>query len=145
MTWPVHVLRTLFGLWNLFFGLVFFFDVSGSMFVIPQPMGHGELTPYLNQTLIDTHLFHIVKAIEIVVGLLLLCNRAVPLSLCVYFPITVVIFQVNMFLEDFGIVGPMIAVIYLVVHLFLFWAYRSYYMPMLAWRTPITPGTASPC
>ncbi len=141
IAWAVHILRTLFGLWNLFFGLVFFFDISGSMFVIPQPMGHGDLTPYLNQALIDTHLFHIVKAIEIVVGVLLLANRAVPLSLCVYFPITVVIFHVNMFLEDFA-AGPVIAIIYLVVHLFLLWAYRRYYLPMLAWRTPI--ATADP-
>lgn len=136
----VHILRTLFGLWNLFFGLVFFFDINGAVFVIPQPMGHGELTPYLNQTLIDTDLFHVVKAIEIVVGILLLVNRAVPLSLCVYFPITVVIFHVNMFLEEFAL-GPVIAVIYLVVHLFLFWAYRSYYRPMLVWRASVTPGT----
>ena len=132
-----RILCILFGLWNLFFGLVFFFDIYGSVFLIPQPMGHGELTPYLNQTLIDTHLFHVVKAIEIVVGILLVINRAVPLSLCVYFPITVVIFQVNMFLEDFAF-GPMIALIYLAVHLFLLWAYRSYYRPMLAWRTPLT-------
>jgi len=139
----VHILRIAFGAWNLFFGLVFFFDAAGSMFVIPQPMGHGELTPYLNQTLIDTHLFHVVKAIEIVVGVLLLANRAVPFMLCVYFPITVVIFVVNMFLEDFGMVGPIIALMYLFVHLFLFWAYRSYYLPMLTWRAAIMPG-ASP-
>ena len=136
VTVSVHVLRTLFGIWNLFFGLVFFFHVNGSMFVIPQPMGHGELTPYLNQALIDTHLFHIVKAIEIVVGVLLITNRGVPASLCVYFPITVVIFQVNMFLEEFA-AGPFIAIAYLVVHLYLLWAYRAYYKPMLAWKAEI--------
>lgn len=134
----VFVCRILFGVWNLFFGLVFFFDISGQVFVIPQPMGHGELTPYLNQTLIDTHLFHVVKAIEIVVAILLLTNRAVPFALCVYFPITVVIFIVNLFLEDFAF-GPVIAFAYLAVHLFLFWAYRDYYRPMLAWRAPVTP------
>lgn len=132
----VAVLRTLFGAWNLFFGIVFFFN-----WPIPQPMGHGDLTPYLNQTLIDTGLFPIVKAIEIVVGLLLITNRAVPFALCVYFPITVVIFVVNMFLEDFGLFGPIIAVIYAAVHLFLFWAYRRYYYPMLVWRT--TPWGAA--
>jgi putative oxidoreductase len=135
-----RVLCILFGAWNLFFGLVFFCDhVFHIKFLIEQPMGHGELTPYLNQTLIDTHLFHVVKAIEIVVGVLLLTNRAVPFSLCVYFPITVVIFVVNLFLEEFAF-GPMIAFIYLAVHLFLMWAYRSYYSPMLAWRASITPG-----
>ena len=127
--------RIVFGAWNLFFGLVFFFEF------IPQPMGHGELTPYLNQTLIDTHLFHVVKVIEIIVGILLLLNRAVPLMLCVYFPITVVIFIVNLFLEEFAL-GPMIAFIYLFVHLFLFWAYRGYYLPMLAWRASVTPGVS---
>lgn len=133
------VLRVLFGAWNLFFGLVFFFDISGQVFVIPQPMGHGELTPYLNQALIDTHLFHVVKAIEIVVGILLIINRAVPFALCVYFPITVVIFIVNLFLEEFAF-GPVIAFIYLAVHLFLFWVYRDYYRPMLAWRASVTPN-----
>lgn len=129
----VAVLRTLFGAWNLFFGIVFFFN-----WPIAQPMGHGELTPYLNQTLIDTGLFPVVKAIEIVVGLLLIFNRAVPFALCIYFPVTVVIFIVNMFLEDFGWFGPFIAVVYAAVHLFLFWVYRRYYMPMLAWRA--SPG-----
>lgn len=128
----VAFLRILFGTWNLFFGLVFFFN-----FPIPQPMGHGELTPYLNQTLIDTGLFHVVKVIEIIVGLLLLSNRAVPLALCVYFPVTVVVFIVNMFLEDFGWFGPFIAVVYAGVHMFLFWTYRRYYLPMLAWRAPV--------
>ena len=135
-----RVFCVLFGAWNLFFGLVFFCDhVFHVRFLIEQPMGHGELTPYLNQTLIDTHLFHVVKAIEIVVGVLLLMNRAVPFVLCVYFPITVVIFIVNLFLEEFAW-GPLIAWIYLVVHLFLIWAYRGYYLPMLAWRAPVTPG-----
>lgn len=137
----VAALRTLFGTWNLFFGIVFFFN-----WPIPQPMGHGVLTPLLNQTLIDTNLFPVVKAIEIAVGLLLICNRAVPLALCVYFPITVVIFIVNMFLEDFGWFGPFIAVVYAAVHLFLFWVYRRYYMPMLVWRatigSPDKPGAA---
>lgn len=121
-------LRIIFGAWNLFFGLVFFFEF------IPQPVGHGELTPYLNQTLIDTYLFHVVKVIEIIVGVLLLINRAVPFSLCVYFPVTVVIFIVNMFLEESGLWGPFIAMCYLAVHLFLFWMYRSYYRPMMVWR-----------
>lgn len=134
----VHVLRVLFGAWNLFFGLVFFFEF------IPQPMGHGPMTPYLNQTLIDTHLFHVVKVIEIIVGVLLIINRAVPFSLCVYFPITVVIFIVNLFLEEFAL-GPVIAFIYLFVHLYLFWAYRSYYLPMLAWQaTPNRPASPRP-
>lgn len=125
----VAVLRILFGVWNLFFGIVFFTD-----FPIEQPMGHGDVTPYLNQTLIDTGLFPVVKVIEIIVGLLLIFNRAVPFALCVYFPITVVIFIVNMFMEDFGWFGPFIAVVYAAVHLFLFWVYRRYYLPMLAWR-----------
>jgi hypothetical protein len=126
----VQILRTLFGAWSLFFGLVFFFHF------IPQPMGHGKLTPHLVQTLIDTHLFHVVKGIEIIAGVSLLINRAVPLMVCAYFPITVVIFIVNVFLEE-SASGPWIGAIYLCVHLFLLWAYRSYYFPMLSWRASI--------
>lgn len=124
------VCRIAFGAWNLFFGLVFFFDIFGKKFFIPQPMGHGEFTPRLNQVLIDTHLFHVVKAIEIVVGVLLITNQAVALALCVYFPITYVIFHVNLFLEDFK-AGPYIAWIYLIIHIFLLWVYRDSYATML--------------
>lgn len=135
----VTACRIVFGVWNLFFGLVFFFHIYGKVFFIPQPMGHGKLTPYLNQALIDTHLFHIVKAIEIVVGLMLIFNVAVPFALCVYFPITYAIFHTNMFLED-SKAGPPIALIYLAVHLFLFWAYRDYYWPMMVWHGAVAPA-----
>lgn len=128
----ITALRILFGMWNLFFGIVFFTD-----FPIEQPMGHGEMTPYLNQTLIDTGLFHVVKVVEIFVGLMLIFNRAVPLALCVYFPVTVVIFIVNMFLEDFGMIGPIIAVIYAAVHLYLLWVYRHFYRSMLVWQADL--------
>ncbi len=128
------VCRIAFGIWNIFFGLVFF------GFFIEQPMGHGKMTPYLNQTLIDTGLFHIVKAIEIVVGVMLVLNIGTPLALVVYAPITVVIFHVNMFLEETPFLGPFVAVVYLVVHLFLLWAYRSYYSDMLVWDSSITQG-----
>jgi hypothetical protein len=131
----VTVCRILFGAWNVFFGLVFFFRF------IPQPMGHGPLTPMLNQALIDTHLFHVVKAIEIIVGILLLTNHAVPLALIVYFPITIVIFHVNLFLEEFKF-GPMIAWIYLIVHVFLLWAFRGHYTQMLVWDASVTPGVS---
>jgi len=137
--YAADVCRIAFGAWNLFFGLVFFFDIAGRKFFIEQPMGHGEFTPRLNQVLIDTHLFHVVKAIEIVVGLMLIFNVGVPLALCVYFPITYVIFHTNLFLEDFK-AGPAIAWIYLLVHLFLFWAYRDYYAAMLVWDSAVTPG-----
>ena len=128
----VVFLRTAFGVWNLFFGVVFFFN-----WPIPQPMGHGKKTPYLNQTLIDTKLFHVVKVIEIIVGLALIFNVGVPLALCAYFPITIVIFHTNMFLEEDFKPGPWIAVAYLAVHLFLLWAYRDYYMPMLTMASHI--------
>ena len=137
--YAVIFLRIGFGVWNLFFGLVFFFDIFGKKFLIEQPMGHGEFTPRLNQVLIDTHLFHVVKAIEIVVGLMLILNIGVPFALCVYFPITYVIFHTNLFLEDFK-AGPAIAWIYLIVHLFLLWAYRGYFASMLVWDSQITPG-----
>lgn len=136
----VTVCRVLFGVWNLFFGLVFFFDVYGKKFVIEQPMGHGELTPRLNNTLIENHMFHVVKAIEIVVGVLLIINQGVPFALCLYFPITYAIFHTNMFLEEVKM-GRVIAVIYLAVHLFLFWAYRDYYLPMMVWDASIAPLT----
>jgi len=133
------ICRIAFGAWNLFFGLVFFFDIFGKKFVIEQPMGHGEFTPRLNQVLIDTHLFHVVKAIEIIVGIMLIANVGVPLALCVYFPITYVIFHTNLFLEDFK-AGPFIAWAYLIVHLFLLWVYRSYYASMLGWDSTVTPS-----
>ena len=75
-------------------------------------------------------MFHGVKAIELVCGILLLFGRFVPIALIVLFPITVSIFIFDVLLVHFW-QGPIMGTGTLVEHVFLFLAYYSWYQPMI--------------
>jgi hypothetical protein len=78
------------------------------------------------------YMFPMVKATELVVGLLLLTNRFVPLALAMIAPIVVNIVAFHTFLAPSGI-G--IAAAVLALEVYLAWTYREAYRPMLAMRT----------
>jgi uncharacterized membrane protein YphA (DoxX/SURF4 family) len=107
MTFSVLVLvvQTLFGAWFLVHGLNFFVTI------FRQPPGASGLSHELISTLIATGLFTWIKAIEVVVGVLLLAHRFVPLAIVAAIPVTLVIAYVNLALnkDTFGlVVGPVI-------------------------------------
>lgn len=74
------------------------------------------------------YLFLIVKIVEILVGVLLLLNRLVPLSLILIFPISLNIFLFNTILEP---AAAGIGILVLALNLYLCVAYRKYYKPLL--------------
>lgn len=132
----VNLTRWFFGAWFMFFGINYFVEF------IPQPMGHGPVTYQFLQVLIDTKLFGIAKVIEFIVGFLIFIDRATALALIIVFPITCIIGWVNWHMEQWSPNGEIIAVVFTAMNIFLLWAYRGYYWPMLAWRVKITPGTS---
>ncbi len=77
------------------------------------------------------YMFKLVKGTELAVGLLLLSNRFVPLALTVIAPVLVNIIAFHGFLFPAGI-GP--GAVLLVLELYLAWAYRDAFRPMLAAR-----------
>ena len=80
----------------------------------------------------------VAKAVELVAGIMLLVNRFTPLALALLAPLVVGIFGFHVLLEPSG--AP-IAVVLAVAEVYLAWAYRQAFVPMLSprVRTANTP------
>lgn len=114
-----------FGGWFLFHGLNHWLQ----FFV--QPSGSGQGMRDLISVLIDSGMFDVVKAIEVVAGVLLLVNRFVPLAIAVSFPITIVISFMNFTMGDhFGIVTGIISIL---LNITMAVGYLDRYLPMLVY------------
>ncbi|MBI3192182.1 MAG: DoxX family membrane protein [Pedosphaera parvula] len=125
------IARLLMGLMFLVFGL------NGFLNFIPQPkdpMPEGAAA-FAGALMKTGYMFPLVMGTQLLVGTLLLLNRFVPLALALIAPIIVGIVTFHIFLAPASI-GPGIVV--LVLELYLAWAYRNAFRPMLAMKT--TPG-----
>lgn len=115
-------------------GLIFFvFGLNGFLNFIPpptEPMPEGAVS--LGVALMNSgYLFQFIKGTEVLGGLLLLCNRFVPLALVILAPIVLNIVAFHLFLLPSGL-GMAFAV--LAIELYLAWAYRRAYAPLLTAR-----------
>lgn len=119
-------------------GLMFLvFGLNGFLNFIPQPkdpMPEGAAA-FAGALMKTGYMFPLVMGTQLLVGTLLLLNRFVPLALALIAPIIVGIVAFHIFLAPASI-GPGIVV--LVLELYLAWAYRNAFRPMLAMKT--TPG-----
>ena len=117
-------------------GLMFFvFGLNGFLFFIPQPPPDqmpAALVEFSTAMMKTGFLFQLVKGTEVVMGLLLLLNRFVPLALVILAPVIVNIVAVHVFLAPSGTI---MAVVILALELYLAWAYRSAFRPLLAARS----------
>ena len=115
-------------------GLMFFvFGLNGFLNFIPPPKdpppaGAMDFAMAMMKT---GYLFKLVKGTEVLCGLLLLLNRFVPLALVLLAPVIVNIVAFHVFLAPASVA---MAVVILGLELYLAWAYRAYYRPMLAAR-----------
>ena len=123
---------------RILMGLVFFvFGLNGFLHFIPQPkdaMPEGAAA-FAGALMKTGYMMQLVSGTQLIVGTLLLLNRFVPLALALIAPIIVGIITFHIFLAPSSI-GPGIVV--LVLELYLAWAYRGAFRPMLALRA--TPG-----
>lgn len=120
-----HVARTLLGL------VFFVFGLNGFLHFIPQPPPPESAARFL-ELMSGSYLFTLVKATEVVVGLLLLSNRFVPLALVVLAPVTVNIVLFHATLEPLAtLVMPLVLV---GLQLFLAWGHRAAYADVLQAR-----------
>jgi hypothetical protein len=118
--------RILMGLAFLVFGL------NGFLQFLPQPKSMPEGAAAFAGALMKTgYMFPTIMGTQVLVGVLLLLNRLVPLALALIAPVIVNIIAFHLFLAPSGI-GP--GVVVLVLELYLAWAYRNAYRPMLALR-----------
>jgi uncharacterized membrane protein YphA (DoxX/SURF4 family) len=115
-------------------GLCFFaFGLNGFLSFIPpptEPMPEGAVK--LGTAFMESgYLFQLIKGTEVVAGLLLLCNRFVPLALVVLAPVVVNILAFHVWLLPSG---TGLALALLALTLYLAWAHRQAYAPLLAAR-----------
>lgn len=120
---------------RILMGLLFFvFGLNGFLNFIPAPppetMPEGAVA--FGMALMGSgYMIPLVKGTEVLVGLLLLANRFVPLALTLIAPVVVNIFAFHVFLAPSGLV---ITFLVAALEIYLAWAYRSSFRPMLAPR-----------
>jgi uncharacterized membrane protein YphA (DoxX/SURF4 family) len=128
-----HVARVLMGI------MFFVFGLNGFLHFIPQPKdAMPEVAVTFFAALMKTgYMLPLISGTQVIVGALLLSNRFVPLALALIAPVIVNIVAFHAFIEPKGMV---MAAVVLVLELYLAWAYRGAFLPMLTMRAK--PGAA---
>jgi uncharacterized membrane protein YphA (DoxX/SURF4 family) len=125
---------------RLFLGLVFtVFGLNFFLHFLPMPSAPPQAAAFAGALFASGYLFPLLKATEVVAGLLLLGGLFVPLALAVLAPIVINIIGFHLFLEPSGLPIPLAV---LAAELYLAWSYRGAFAPMLHLRTPL-PQTAA--
>ncbi|WP_437477622.1 DoxX family protein [Sorangium sp. So ce1014] len=112
-------------------GLVFFvFGLNGFLQFLPQPPAPEAAASFGAALAATGYMFPLIKGTEVVAGALLLSNRYVPLALALLAPIVVNIVAFHTFLTPPNPAAWLI----LALELYLAFAYRAAFRPMLAAR-----------
>ena len=114
--------RIVLGLMLIVFGLNKFLQF------IPVPPMTDEAGSFMGALVGTGYMMPIVAVVEIAVGALLLFNRYVALALLLLAPISVNIVAFHLFLDIGGIGG---AAFVFILNVFLLFAYRNRYQPLL--------------
>ena len=126
---------------RLIVGLVFTaFGLNFFLHFLPMPAAPPRAAAFAGALFASGYLFPLLKATEVVAGLLLLAGLFVPLALAVLAPIIINIVGFHLFLEPSGLPLPLVL---LVAELYLAWSYRSAFAPMLHLRTPLPQRAAA--
>ena len=115
-------------------GLVFFASgLAGVLNLTPQPstpLAEGAAA-FAGALMKTGYMMPLIFGTQLGVGVLLLANRFVPLALALLAPFVVNSVAFHVFLERSGL--P-IALVVLALEMYLAWAYRKAYRPMLAFH-----------
>ena len=116
------IVRTLMGLLFIFGSVTFFFNL-----ITPPPM-EGAIKSFNEGLAASGYFFNLLKATELVCGILLLIGRFVPLALVILAPIIINILFVHTFLDRSGL--P-VAIFLVLAASFLAYYYRRAFAPLL--------------
>ena len=97
MKYAVWFVRLVFAAWMIPAGLNHFIPL------FPQPMGSQPLSHELIVALLDSHLFDLVKAVELIAGICVLTGFYMPLALIVCMPVSFCVFYWDTPLEGLGL------------------------------------------
>jgi uncharacterized membrane protein YphA (DoxX/SURF4 family) len=111
--------------------------------IFPQPMGSQPLSQELISALIDSRLFDLVKAVELIAGTCVLLGFYAPLALLVCMPVSFCVFYWDAPLEGWGSRAALFGYAALGANALLCLAYIKSYAAMFAVRAkPLTFGAA---
>jgi putative oxidoreductase len=113
-------------------GLIFtVFGLNGFLHFLPQPPMSGPPAEYFTALVAMGYMLPIVMATELVAGLLLLSGRFVSLALTLLAPVIVNILCYHLVVAKGGFILPLVV---LAAEVYLAWAYRDAFAPMLRAR-----------
>jgi putative oxidoreductase len=114
-------------------GLVFLvFGLNGFLHFIPAPPPPPGPAGQFSGALLASHYFHVVSALQVAGGLLLLVNRYVPLALVLLGPVIVNILCFHLLMYRTGL--PM-AILVAILWGILFVRHRQYFTGIFVQRT----------
>jgi len=117
------------------------FGLNSFLHFMPLPAPPPGAGAFLGALGASGYVFPVLKATQVVTGLLLLGGLFVPLALTVLAPILVNIIGFHLFLEPSGLPIPLAM---LAAEIYLAWAYRAAFAPMLHLRTPLRQRAGDP-
>ncbi|WP_421943161.1 DoxX family membrane protein [Pedobacter sp.] len=120
----VIIIRVLLGAMYLFASVSYFLKL------MPEaPQMSADQTTFMAGVMVTGYLMPLIKVTELVGGILLIFSRTAPLAAIIVFPVTLNIFLYHAYLGPKEL--PMAAVM-LLFNLFLFFAYRQKYLPIVS-------------
>lgn len=129
MKYAVWFVRLAFGAWMIPAGVNHFYNI------FPQPMGRQPLSHELIVALIDSHLFDVVKIVELLAGIAVLTGFYTPLALLLCMPVSFNVFYWDAPLEGWGSRAALFGYSVLGCNLLLCLAYIRSYREMFAWSS----------
>ena len=128
MKYAVWFVRLLFASWMIPAGLNHFISL------FPQPMGTQPLSQELIIALLDSHLFDLVKAVELLAGVCVLFGFYTPLALLICMPVSFCVFYWDAPLEGWGSRAALFGYAALLSNVLLCLAWYKSYRPMFTLR-----------
>jgi len=118
--------------------IVALFGLNGFLHFLPMPAPTGGAAQFFGGLSAAPYFFPLMAATQLIGGVLLLSGRFVPLALTILAPVIVNIVGFHITLDPHGF-GP--AALVLVLEIYLAWAYRDSFAPML--RSHAVPAARS--
>ena len=138
MKYGLWFVRLVFAAWMIPAGLNHFIPL------FPQPMGSKPLSHELIVALLDSHLFDLVKAVELLAGISVLTGIFTPLALVMCMPVSFCVFYWDTPLEGWGSRAAIFGSSVLLCNVLLCLSYTRTYRSMFAVRsTPRTFGATN--
>jgi uncharacterized membrane protein YphA (DoxX/SURF4 family) len=140
MKYAVWYVRLVFAAWMIPAGVNHFVQL------FPQPMGSQPLSQELISALIDSRLFDLVKAVELIAGICVLTGFYLPLALILCMPVSFCVFFWDAPLEGWNSRAAIFGYSVLICNVLLCLVYvRNYRMMFTLRATPRTfGGSAAP-